>query len=54
VIRADLATLRRLSGGPPETALAEADAKTVIAASLRAQCLLAPDDEAPTATCLML
>lgn len=54
VIRADLATLRRLSGGPPETALAEADARTVIAASLRAQCLLAPDDEAPTATCLML
>jgi len=26
----------------------------VISASLRAQCLLAPDDEAPPATCLML
>ena len=54
VVRADLATLRRLAAAAPETALAEADARAVIAVSLRAQCLLAPDDEAPTATCLML
>ncbi len=54
VIRDDLARMRRLSAGPPETPLTDADARAVIAASLRAQCLLAPDDEAPTATCLML
>ncbi|MBK7824224.1 M28 family peptidase [Nannocystis sp.] len=54
VIRADLATLRRLASVGPETPLAPTDAQTVIAVSLRAQCLLAPDDEAPTATCLML
>lgn len=54
VVRADLATLRRLASAPPETALTEVDARTVIAVSLRLQCLLAPDDEAPTATCLML
>jgi len=55
VIRDDLARLRRLStGAPTTTALAEADARAVITISLRAQCLLAPDDEAPTATCLML
>lgn len=54
VIRADLATLRRLASVPPGTALAEPEARTVIAVSLRLQCLLAPDDEAPTATCLMM
>jgi hypothetical protein len=54
VIRSDLATLRRLSSVAPEAALSPEDARTVIAVSLRAQCLLAPDDEAPTATCLML
>ncbi len=54
VIRADLATLRRLASVGPETPLAPTDAQTVIAVSLRAQCLFAPDDEAPTATCLML
>ena len=54
VVRDDLARMRRLSAGDSTAALAEEDARAVIRVSLRAQCLLAPDDEAPTATCLML
>ena len=54
VIRADLARMRRLGGGSPDVPLAADAAQDVIAVSLRAQCLLTPDDEVPTAACLML
>jgi hypothetical protein len=54
VVRADLARMRALSAVAPETPLDEAAAREVIAASLRAQCLLVPDDEVPTAACLVL
>lgn len=51
-LAADLARLRELAGGAGP--LAEADARAVIAASLRAQCLLTPDDELPALACLSL
>lgn len=54
VIRADLARLRRLGAGAPAQPLAEEAAREVINISLRAQCLLTPDDEVPTAACLLL
>ena len=54
IVRDDLARMRRLSAGDRQAPLSEADARAVIAVSLRMQCLLTPDDEAPTATCLML
>jgi len=54
VIRADLARMRRLGGGSPDVPIADEAAQDVIAVSLRAQCLLTPDDEVPTAACLML
>jgi hypothetical protein len=54
VIRADLARMRRLGNGAPELVLTDEEARDVIGVSLRAQCLLTPDDEVPTAACLML
>lgn len=54
VIRADLARMRRLGAGAPGDPLAEDAAREVIAVSLRLQCLLTPDDELPTAACLLL
>lgn len=55
VVRAELAQLRRIAAaGAADAPLSAADARIVITSSLRAQCLLAPNDEAPTATCLML
>lgn len=53
-ITADTSHLVRLATGDPATALAENDARTVIAASLRVQCLLTPDDELPAQACLAL
>ena len=54
IVRADLAHLRRLSAGAPDRPLTDAETRDVVAVSLRAQCILMPDDEAPTAACLML
>ena len=51
IIRADLARLRGLSSAER---LTDEMARDVIDISLRAQCLLLPDDEVPTAACLML
>jgi hypothetical protein len=48
-LAADLARSRALAGAPG--ALSEADAAALIAASLRVQCLLLPDDEVPPAAC---
>ncbi len=47
--QAALAPLTAIAGP-----LSDAAAGTVITASLRAQCLLTPDDEAPTAACLAM
>lgn len=51
-VQADLARARALAqaGRPPS----EAEARELIQISLRAQCLLAPDAEMPTAACLLL
>jgi len=54
VVRADLARLRRLVAAAHGRPLTEDEARDVIAVSLRVQCLLTPDDEVPTAACLML
>lgn len=54
VVRADLARMRRLGAGAPDEPLTEDAARDVIAVSLRLQCLLTPDDELPTAACLLL
>ncbi len=54
VLRADLARLRRLGEGAPELPLGDEAARDVVSVSLRAQCLLTPDDEVPTAACLLL
>jgi len=51
VVARDLARVTALASGGP---LDEAAARAVITASLRAQCLLTPDDELPTAACLAL
>lgn len=48
-LEADLARARALAGKPGP--LAEADATALIVASLRLQCLLAPDDEIPPSAC---
>jgi hypothetical protein len=53
IVRADLARMRALSAGAQDRPLTEAMAQDLIAVSLRAQCLLMPDDEIPTAACLM-
>ena len=51
VVANDLARVAALAA---RDILDEAAARTVITASLRAQCLLTPDDELPTAACLAL
>ncbi len=52
VVRADLARMQVL--GTQTGPLTDEQARDVINVSLRAQCLLVPDDELPTAACLML
>ena len=54
IVRADLARMRALSAGAQDRPLTEVMAQDLITVSLRAQCLLMPDDEIPTAACLML
>ena len=54
VVRADLARMRGLAAGAADQPLTAVQAQDVINVSLRAQCLLTPDDEVPTAACLML
>jgi hypothetical protein len=53
-VAGDRARLQPLAAGDRATPLAADAARLVIAASLRAQCLLTPDDELPTAACLAL